>query len=132
MTRVLSLLFFLALSFSCKTSKITAVPINKLEDGLYYYKQDLFILIDGQRAYSEYFSESREYIGLRDAFTDTLTRQNDSLYYGKKFSVRLQDHTILFDIHFDPKEMYPKKLTKADETVIKRWNNLHSRLKLGN
>lgn len=130
MTRILCLLFSLNLLWVCTTIKKTAQPINSLQDGL-YFKHDLFIIIDGQRAYSEYFSESAEYIGLRDGFNDTLIKQNDSLYYGKNFSIKLQKHKLYFEAHFDPKEMYPIELSKADETVIERWNNLHSRLKLG-
>jgi hypothetical protein len=89
MTRIICLLFSLTLLLGCKTSKRTTQPITGLQDGL-YYQHDLFIIIDGRRAYTEYFSESPNFIGLRDSFNDTLIKQTETLYVGKKFSIKLE------------------------------------------
>jgi hypothetical protein len=113
----------------CKTGKITSGAISNLEKGL-YFKGDLFLIINSNVAISEYISESSNFIGLREAFNDTLHKQNDTLFIGKKFSLKLHEKKIFFDSYFDPKELYPIQLIKANDDARKRWNHLHNRLRL--
>lgn len=128
MKNIFYLLFIVSLS-GCKTGKIMSQLINRLDDGL-YFNGDLFLNIDSGFAFPEYFSESPDFIGLRDGFNDTLVKQSDSLYIGKKFSVKLQEYKLYFDAHFDPKEMYPIELYRANGEEKKRWTDLHDKLLL--
>ena len=127
MLKCISSFVCLALTLGCKTYKSTAGPVESLESGL-YFNHNLFVTIDNELAYPEYFDESSDHVSYK--VLDTLRKENDSLYAGRKYFISLRGQKMYINSLDTRRGLRLNELQKADEEIKKRWDKLHNRWRL--